>query len=1186
MAVAFIQSTQGSTAGSTIACTPFASAVAAGETIVVGCGNFSATPLNVTDNYGNTYVLQDGITTNNGVATYVAHIVTGSGGATDFTVSSNYLSFQFGWIAAHRYSGADPVNPVDQHTTGTGASGVPTAGPVTTTANGEAIFAIFDGSSSSSTSSADTGAGFNSREVLAGGLLLTEDQIQTSAGSISGTFTSVSGAWAAAIVTLKGPSGAVVGESDVVFTTSGTLSNSLSATSAVTTTASLFVTNFAKLGDWDPTAYAITWFDGTEDSGGWWDRVDIPTAPAGAISAAATVVFTTSGTLALVGASNVVFAAQSTPTITGSSSVIFAASGTLSGTGVLVGASGVVFATAGTLTGAGVLVGASNVVFTVSTTPTIHGESDVVFTVSATLAGTGALTGESDVIFNASATGTETGALVGASAAVFAASATATGAGALVGASAVVFTANATPAMEASSTVVFTAAGTLVAKGALSGESDVVFSTSAALGLVGRSAVVFDTEGALSGAGALAGEVDVVFVAAATIQGSGPLAGVSAVAFATSGTLGGKGALVGESDAVFAASMLASGALVGESDVVFTTSGTIGGGIAPSAQSGWQWAGGKGTSAPSRKRFRTAADVARELAEPTAPDTGESERAEPATPVPAPESPTYQGPLVFKATARSSVATRTIAQLATGTASHHANASHTVPLTLTQRASGTALHHATAVSDPYSAGRARAGAERAATDAAFASLRADLEAVTARAVTAETALAEAQVAVAANAQSRDEAVARATDALSELAALTATLAERDASDALARSAREDSDALDRAERERLDAELAAERAGRISDAEAARSTADAAQANLDELRARLAAAEDRASVAESAVATSEAARAADLAAAEASDKRLVASVDSLTRASAASEASHAAAEVQRVAEITDLRAKLAAASARADAAHVSYIDASARADAIQAALDAAVAEADGLGRLLEAERLTTASVRQDAVRAASSHSAAIDSLTVERDRARAAAAEQSGRADAADRARGHEVARAAALEAELAAKTSIARRGHEALEASRQDRAAERVTWKARKDSYDRIVTELTGDRDAAIAEVAAQAERADATQAELDELVAVLADSQEPEPVDAAPLLARIAVLERQVRLLENAPPPEPLVVDRIVHVQVPVRVIDPAAKADADRLRGEVRQLRRKAQGLYIAAMNEQATKGRKAS
>lgn len=117
-----------------------------------------------------------------------------------------------GMIVIHEYSGHDTSAPLDQYLTvaqfnaGTGANAC-TSGAVTTTTNGQIIFGVtFDRAAAGGTETG--GTGFTRRTNAGEGA--TEDQIQTSAGSIAATFTLNTGFTTQlnAVVTFKAAGGA------------------------------------------------------------------------------------------------------------------------------------------------------------------------------------------------------------------------------------------------------------------------------------------------------------------------------------------------------------------------------------------------------------------------------------------------------------------------------------------------------------------------------------------------------------------------------------------------------------------------------------------------------------------------------------------------------------------------------------------------------------------------------------------------------------------------------------------------------------------------------------------------------------------------------------------------------------------------------------------------------------------
>lgn len=203
MSVAFVQSVSALAAPSADLSIPFPNPVADHETIILVVVNYSTSITSVDDNYGNTYLPIANDPSNNGLSLFYAKNVNGSGGVSNFTPTVHFLAPEFAWAAAHDVSGCDRTAPLDQFTITTGTGGTPATGAVTTTSNGQYIFAAFGGGSSSSFVSA--GAGFTARESYVGGLFLTEDRVQSAAGSIAATFgpDNINGAWITGIATFK-----------------------------------------------------------------------------------------------------------------------------------------------------------------------------------------------------------------------------------------------------------------------------------------------------------------------------------------------------------------------------------------------------------------------------------------------------------------------------------------------------------------------------------------------------------------------------------------------------------------------------------------------------------------------------------------------------------------------------------------------------------------------------------------------------------------------------------------------------------------------------------------------------------------------------------------------------------------------------------------------------------------------
>lgn len=196
MAVAYVQSDTDNEPFSGDATMPvaFTSNVTAGNLIVGGVswdGNFTVS--GVTDSQGNTYTVETPIKDgSNTIGIGIFHTIAGSSGACTVTVTLTgnanrkaAIIHEVSGVAASsyrdQYAGQSQSNP------GTGSNAV-TSGSVTTTTDGQYIFG-FTGDAGYSTGKA-AGTGFTLRETDAGmDIASSEDQIQTSAGSIAATFT-------------------------------------------------------------------------------------------------------------------------------------------------------------------------------------------------------------------------------------------------------------------------------------------------------------------------------------------------------------------------------------------------------------------------------------------------------------------------------------------------------------------------------------------------------------------------------------------------------------------------------------------------------------------------------------------------------------------------------------------------------------------------------------------------------------------------------------------------------------------------------------------------------------------------------------------------------------------------------------------------------------------------------------
>ena len=180
----------------------FTRSVKAGNLIAVYVAwtNTTDTLSSVTDSLGNTYTLVQNPTSwgyGRAAGAYAKNIL---GGACAVTATFSPGAFSARTIIVREISGADAFSPLDgsaaqgQTNPGIGIDTV-TSGAITTTANGDYIFAATTDQGQASTLNPGTGfTGGASFTSPVGGR--SEDQIQSAAGSIAATFTNASSAFA------------------------------------------------------------------------------------------------------------------------------------------------------------------------------------------------------------------------------------------------------------------------------------------------------------------------------------------------------------------------------------------------------------------------------------------------------------------------------------------------------------------------------------------------------------------------------------------------------------------------------------------------------------------------------------------------------------------------------------------------------------------------------------------------------------------------------------------------------------------------------------------------------------------------------------------------------------------------------------------------------------------------------
>jgi hypothetical protein len=210
----------GATTTSTLA---FVSPNTAGDwlAVCVRGGSSSSQVFTITDSNGNTYkkAAQVGFTASAvTLAIYYAENV--KGGANSVTVSdtvSGPLRF-----AILEYSGVATSNSLDGAAVATGVSTTANSGNLTTTANGDLLLGAIATTNAATFTPA---SGYTIRDLVPAApstKVITQDQIQTSAGLASaGSTLAASDSWGAVLVAVKAPSG-VAGTPSSITATAGT----------------------------------------------------------------------------------------------------------------------------------------------------------------------------------------------------------------------------------------------------------------------------------------------------------------------------------------------------------------------------------------------------------------------------------------------------------------------------------------------------------------------------------------------------------------------------------------------------------------------------------------------------------------------------------------------------------------------------------------------------------------------------------------------------------------------------------------------------------------------------------------------------------------------------------------------------------------------------------------------------
>jgi hypothetical protein len=188
MAISLVQQTAAIVTGATTVTLAYPSSNTAGNLLIVCCFGYSNSgTIAVTDSASNIYSTAQTQNTNWGVVN-VFYAPNCNGGAN--TVSATAMDGG-GEVHVLEWSGVKTASPLDQHASNLGSTTAISSSALTTTGNGELVFAF-----TASTSAQSVGSGFTKATDATGGNL-SEYLIQTSAGSVTATETQGSaGAWA------------------------------------------------------------------------------------------------------------------------------------------------------------------------------------------------------------------------------------------------------------------------------------------------------------------------------------------------------------------------------------------------------------------------------------------------------------------------------------------------------------------------------------------------------------------------------------------------------------------------------------------------------------------------------------------------------------------------------------------------------------------------------------------------------------------------------------------------------------------------------------------------------------------------------------------------------------------------------------------------------------------------------
>jgi hypothetical protein len=201
--ITFLQTNGAQVADASSNAVPFVDAVQEGDTLIVpfdfGTAT-EATVLSVKDTLDNNYVNALGPYAGQGSTQYVYYAVSGASGSDTVTVAFSESIHSEVYI--HEYSGLDPTNTFDvgafasNSGTSSAVDGM-TAGPITTSASNELLFAI-----GTCFGSGTPGPGFTQRSKLDGNI--TEDMIAKTPGDYTAVATATPGGWVMSVVAFHG----------------------------------------------------------------------------------------------------------------------------------------------------------------------------------------------------------------------------------------------------------------------------------------------------------------------------------------------------------------------------------------------------------------------------------------------------------------------------------------------------------------------------------------------------------------------------------------------------------------------------------------------------------------------------------------------------------------------------------------------------------------------------------------------------------------------------------------------------------------------------------------------------------------------------------------------------------------------------------------------------------------------